>query len=57
MVRVVLVVAGKVPVLRRLPGDLIFRRGGVAVVAPLATMIVFSLVLTVFPNLLVRLFR
>lgn len=38
----------------RLPGDLAFRRGNVTVWAPIGTMIVVSLVLTIVLNLWLR---
>ena len=52
-----LVVAGKVPFSGRLPGDVLFRKNGLPNVAPVATMIVLSLVLTILLNLVIRLFR
>lgn len=57
VIGVVLVVAGKVPLLGRLPGDLVFRKNGLTVFAPIATMIILSLVLTLLLNLFFRLFR
>ena len=54
---VMLVLAGKVPFLGRLPGDFIFRRDGFTLFAPIATMIIVSLVLTIVVNLLFRFFR
>ncbi|MFQ6027985.1 MAG: DUF2905 domain-containing protein [Dehalococcoidia bacterium] len=54
---IVLVLAGKIPFLGRLPGDFVLRRDGFTLVAPIATMILISLVLTILVNLLLRLFR
>ena len=41
-----LVFAPKVPFLGRLPGDIVWKRGGLTVYFPLATCVVISLVLT-----------
>jgi len=49
----VLTLAGKVPGLGRLPGDIVWRRGSFTFYFPLATCIIVSLVL----SLLFRLFR
>lgn len=57
VVGVVLVLANKVPFIGRLPGDIVFRRDGVSLFLPIATMIVVSLVLTVVLNLFFRIFR
>ncbi len=43
--------------LGRLPGDIAFRGKHVSVFAPIATMIIVSLLLTVVMNLLFRWFR
>ncbi len=56
-VGVVLVLAPKIPLLGRLPGDLLFRKGGVTIFVPLVTMLLLSLALTVLVNLFARLFR
>lgn len=47
----------KIPLLGKLPGDLVFRRGESAFYLPLATSIVVSIVLTVILNIAFRLFR
>ena len=39
--------AGRIPLLGRLPGDIVFRRGSFTVYFPLATSIVLSILLTV----------
>lgn len=41
----------KVPLLGKLPGDFLFRRGSTTIYVPLATSIVVSIVLTVLLNL------
>jgi hypothetical protein len=56
-VGVVLALAPKIPLLGRLPGDLLFRKGGVTIFAPLVTMLLLSLALTALVNLFARLFR
>lgn len=52
-----LTIAGNVPFLGRLPGDLSFNWGGVKVYMPVATMILLSIVLTVLLNLFFGGFR
>jgi hypothetical protein len=49
-----LLVAGRIPFLGRLPGDLSFGSGNVQVYVPLATSVLLSLVLTLVLNLLAR---
>ena len=44
----------RIPFLGRLPGDLLFRRGGTTIYVPLATSIVLSIVLTILLNLFLR---
>jgi hypothetical protein len=53
-VGLVLILAPRIPLLGKLPGDITFQRDGVTVVIPLATMLLISLVLTVILNLLGR---
>ncbi len=50
----VLVLAGKIPWLGRLPGDLVIRNENMTCFLPLATSILLSLVLTLLLNLLAR---
>jgi hypothetical protein len=50
----VLLLAGNIPWLGRLPGDLSFERGNVRFYIPIVTSLVLSLVLTVALNLLAR---
>jgi Protein of unknown function (DUF2905) len=49
----VLTLAGKVPYLGRLPGDIVYRKGGLTLYLPITTSILLSLLLT----LLLMLFR
>ena len=51
---VVLLLAGHVPFLGRLPGDIAFRRGPVTVYVPLLTSILLSILLTIALNLILR---
>ena len=51
---VVLVLAGRIPWLGRLPGDIVVRRGPVTFYFPLLTCVVLSVVLTVVVNLFWR---
>ena len=39
--------AGKIPLIGRLPGDIVFRRGNFTFYFPLATSIILSILLTV----------
>jgi hypothetical protein len=49
-----LLLAGRVPWLGRLPGDLVVRRGPVTVYVPLVTSLVVSIVVTIVLNLFWR---
>ena len=49
-----LLLAGQIPWLGRLPGDISFERGNVRFYAPIATGLVLSVLLTVILNLLAR---
>ena len=53
VVGVVLILAGKVPFLGRLPGDIVYRKGGTTFYFPLMTCLLLSLVL----SLVLSLFR
>ena len=44
----------RIPFLGRLPGDLLFRRGGATIYVPLATSILLSIVLTILLNFFLR---
>ena len=48
---------GRVPGVGRLPGDFQFQVGSIGCFAPLATMLLVSLVLTLVLNILLRLFQ
>jgi len=50
----VLVLAGRIPGLGHLPGDITIHRDNFTLYAPIGTMIVVSVVLTVLLNLLLR---
>ena len=54
LIGVLLLVAGRIPFLGRLPGDLSFGSGNVQVYIPLASSILLSLILTLVLNLLAR---
>lgn len=49
-----LLLAGRIPIIGRLPGDLSFEWGGVKVYLPLATSLLLSLLLTVLLSLIAR---
>jgi len=49
--------AGRIPWLGHLPGDIHFQRGNVSCFFPLTTMIIVSVLLTVVLNILLRLWR
>lgn len=49
--------AGRLPWFGQLPGDIVVDRGNVKIFAPIASMIVISVVLTLIFNLAARLFR
>ena len=53
-VGVVVMLAGKVPLLGRLPGDIVYRKGGTTFYFPLATCLVISLLLTLVMSLFRR---
>lgn len=54
LVGVLLLFAGKIPFLGKLPGDVVVRRGGFTLYAPLMTGLVLSLLLTLALNLWAR---
>lgn len=49
--------AGRVPGLGRLPGDIVIQTDNITCFFPLATMILLSILLTVVLNIVARLFR
>jgi hypothetical protein len=54
LVGILLMFAGKVPFLGKLPGDIVVRKGNFTLYAPLMTGIVLSLLLTLALNLWAR---
>ncbi|HEX6605836.1 MAG TPA: DUF2905 domain-containing protein [Chloroflexia bacterium] len=48
---------GRVPFLGRLPGDINIQVGNVSCFAPIVTMILLSVILTIVLNVLLRLFQ
>lgn len=56
VIGIFLYVGGKIG-LGRLPGDLVYRRGGLTVYFPLVSGLILSLVLTVVLNLVLRIRR
>ncbi len=53
----ILMVVGRLPGLGRLPGDIVIERKNFVFYAPLGTMLLLSIVLTILLNVLFRLFR
>jgi hypothetical protein len=52
---IILLAAGRIPLLGHLPGDIVIERPGLTVFIPLASMLVVSLVVTLILNLIGRL--
>ena len=50
----IFVLAGRIPFLGRLPGDLVIQRDGFSFLLPVTSMIVLSVLLTVLMNLVGR---
>lgn len=48
------ILAAKIPWFGRLPGDIIYRRDGLTIYFPVATMVIVSLVLTLLLNIVWR---
>ena len=57
LIGVILLIVGRIPGLGRLPGDIMIEKKDFVFYAPLGTMLLLSIVLTVLLNLLIRLFR
>jgi len=53
----ILLLAGKVPFLGRLPGDIVIQRDNVSFFFPVVTMIILSVVLSIILSLIGLLFR
>ena len=54
VVGLALMMAPRIPLLGRLPGDMTFERGGTRIYFPLATSVVLSIVLTILLNMWLR---
>ena len=54
VVGLVVMIGGKVPFLGRLPGDIVYRKGGTTFYFPIVTCLVLSLILTLVLRLLRR---
>ena len=54
LIGVLLTFAGKIPFVGKLPGDIVVRKGGFTLYAPLMTGLVLSLLLTLALNLWAR---
>lgn len=57
LVGLVIVLAGRLPGLGQLPGDLAYKRGNFQLYAPFGTMLVLSILLTLLFNVIGRFFR
>jgi hypothetical protein len=57
LVGIILLLAGRIPGLGRLPGDIRIEREGFTFYVPLVTMLVVSVVLTLILNLIARFWR
>jgi hypothetical protein len=55
VVGLLLTLAGRIPLLGRLPGDIVIERGNLTCAVPIATSILLSLLLTLILNVLARL--
>lgn len=57
VIGLLLLLAGRLPGLGRLPGDILIQKGNFTFFAPLGTMLLLSIVLTILLNLVIRLLR
>jgi hypothetical protein len=57
LVGLIIMLAGRLPGLGHLPGDVAFKRGNFQIYAPFGTMLVLSILLTLFLNVISRLLR
>ncbi|RMD76607.1 MAG: DUF2905 domain-containing protein [Chloroflexi bacterium] len=57
VIGLVVLAAGRLPWLGRLPGDILIERDNLTIFIPLGTMLVVSLVLTVIANVIARWWR
>lgn len=54
VVGLALMMVPRVPLLGRLPGDVMFERGGLRIYFPLATSVLLSILVTILLNLWIR---
>lgn len=57
IVGVVFLLAGRIPWLGRLPGDILIERENFKVFIPIGTMLLVSLILTIIVNIIARIWR
>jgi hypothetical protein len=57
VIGLVIMAAGRLPWLGRLPGDILIERDNLTIFIPLGTMLVVSLILTIIANLIARWWR
>jgi hypothetical protein len=57
VIGLVMMAAGRLPWLGRLPGDILIERDNLTIFIPLGTMLVVSLILTIIANLIARWWR
>ncbi|ACL26445.1 MULTISPECIES: DUF2905 domain-containing protein [Chloroflexus] len=57
VIGLIVLAAGRLPWLGRLPGDILIERDNLTIFIPLGTMLVVSLVLTVIANVIARWWR
>jgi len=57
VVGALVMLVGKVPGLGKLPGDIVWEKGNFKLFAPLGTMLLLSIVLTILVNVIARLWK
>jgi len=57
VIGLVMMAAGRLPWLGRLPGDILIERDNLTIFIPLGTMLVVSLILTIIANAIARWWR
>ncbi|MBO9310754.1 MAG: DUF2905 domain-containing protein [Chloroflexus sp.] len=57
VIGLVMMAAGRLPWLGRLPGDILIERDNLTIFIPLGTMLVVSLILTIIANVIARWWR
>ncbi len=57
VIGLVIMAAGRLPWLGRLPGDILIERDNLTIFIPLGTMLVVSLILTIIANVIARWWR